>query len=178
MNRKAPKTPSNLLITGPPGIGKTTLINALADALKTRHPIGFYTTEIREQGVRKGFELVGLDGQRGLLAHIDIDSPHRVGKYRVDVTAFDEFLDSLELNRPDGRLIIIDEIGKMECLSPRFKERLLELLDSEKRVIATIALKGGGFIEQITNRDDVTLFEITRRNRADLVAEILDRLKH
>ena len=57
----------NILITGLPGIGKTTLIRRLYEELKDTHPVGFYTGEIRENGVRKGFELISLDGRRGLL---------------------------------------------------------------------------------------------------------------
>jgi Cdc6-like AAA superfamily ATPase len=53
----------NLLITGLPGVGKTTLIRKLSEELKDLHPAGFYTQEIREEGVRKGFELISLDGE-------------------------------------------------------------------------------------------------------------------
>jgi len=79
----------NLLITGLPGVGKTTLIKKLSEALKGFHPIGFYTEEIREEGVRGGFELIDLDGRRGLLSHRDIRSPYKVGQYRVDIKGFE-----------------------------------------------------------------------------------------
>ena len=59
----------NFLITGLPGVGKTTLIKKLSEKLKHLHPAGFYTEEIREAGQRKGFELISLDGKRGLLSH-------------------------------------------------------------------------------------------------------------
>ncbi len=75
----------NILITGIPGVGKTTLIKKLADALKNFHPAGFYTEEIREDGIRKGFALIGCDGRREVLSHTDIKSPYRVGKYKVDL---------------------------------------------------------------------------------------------
>ena len=163
----------NTLITGLPGIGKTTLIKKIFEALKNLHPAGFYTEEIREEGIRKGFELIRLDGKRGLLSHTDIKSPYRVGKYRVDIKGFEDFLDSIQFLNPNTHLIIIDEIGKMECLSDQFKELLKELLDSEKRVIATIALKGSGLIEEIKKRQDIKLFEITKSNRDALLSDIL-----
>jgi len=167
----------NILITGLPGIGKTTLIQELAEELKDSHPVGFYTSEIRERGTRKGFELVSLDGRRGVLSHVDMKSRQRVGRYGVDVRGFEVFLATLSFLDPSTGLIIIDEIGKMECFSDKFRKLLKELLDSEKGVIATIAITGGEFISEIKARDDVRLFEITQRNRDSLLGEILQTLK-
>jgi nucleoside-triphosphatase len=163
----------NILITGFPGIGKTTLIRKISDALKHIHPVGFYTAEIREGGIRKGFELTSLDGRKSLLSHIDIESPYRVSKYGVDVEGFEDFLDSILFLDPATRLIIIDEIGKMECFSDQFRRLLKDILDSEKTVIATIALKGRGIIAEIKKRPDITLFEITQMNRETLLQNIL-----
>jgi nucleoside-triphosphatase len=167
----------NILITGLPGVGKTTLVKKLVEGLKQFHPVGFYTEEIREEGTRKGFELISLDGRRGLLSHTDIQGPHRVGKYKVDVKGFEAFLGSIPLLTPSTRLVIIDEIGKMECFSERFKECLIECLNSEKWVLATIALKGSGFMEEVKRRHDIKLFEITQRNRDSLLLDILDEVK-
>ena len=166
-------TRKNILITGTPGVGKTTLIKRLAESLESLHPAGFYTQEIREAGVRKGFELATFDGRKGVLSHVDIDSPLRVGKYRVDVAGFEGFLDAIDFLNPATGVIIVDEIGKMECLSEKFQNLLKQVLDSDKLVIATIALKGGGIIADTKRRRDVTLFEITRRNRDSLLSEIL-----
>ena len=163
----------NLLVTGLPGVGKTTLIRKLAEALKGLHPVGFYTEEIREGDERKGFELVSLEGIRRLLSHKEIESSFRVGQYRVDIESFEDFLSSISFFNPLTRLIIIDEIGKMECLSGQFKKLLQEILDSEKWVIATIALKGSGPIDKVKKRQDVKLFEITQKNRDALFLEIL-----
>jgi nucleoside-triphosphatase len=167
----------NILITGLPGVGKTTLIKNIVEALKDLRPVGFYTAEIREGGIRKGFELIRLDGRKGLLSHTDIKSPYRVGKYRVDIKGFEDFLDSIQFLNPNTHLIIVDEIGKMECLSDRFEKLLKELLDSEKWVIATIALKGSGLIEEIKKRQDIKLFEITKSNRDSLLLEILKEIE-
>lgn len=163
----------NILLTGLPGVGKTTLIKKVSEQLGDSHPVGFYTAEIREKGVRKGFELVCFDGRRGILSHTDIKGPHRVGKYGVDIKGFEDFLGSIPFLDPLTNLIIFDEIGKMECLSHKFRLFIKEILDSEKPVIATIALKGGGIIEEIKKRDDVRLIEITQSNRDSLMSEVL-----
>jgi nucleoside-triphosphatase len=164
----------NLLIIGLPGVGKTTLITKLSEALKHLHPVGFYTEEIREGGVRKGFELISLEGKKALLSHKEIRSPYQVGHYKVDIQNFEDFLISISFFKPSTRLIIIDEIGKMECLSDQFKKLLNEILDSEKWVIATIALKGSGLIAAVKEREDIKLFEITKKNRDSLLKEISD----
>jgi nucleoside-triphosphatase len=166
----------NILITGLPGVGKTTLIKKVSEKLRDIHPVGFYTAEIRGRGVRKGFELVSFDGRRGILSHTDIKGPHRVGKYAVDIKGFEDFLECIPFLNPVTNLIIIDEIGKMECLSLKFRLLIEKILDSEKQVIATIALKGNGLIEEIKKRDDIRLIEITQSNRESLVSEVLKLL--
>jgi len=171
------QTKKNILITGLPAIGKTTLIKRLFKELRDLNPVGFYTEEIREKGTRKGFELIGLDGRKGLLSHTDIKSPLSVGKYRVDIKGFEDFLDSIPFLNSTTRLIIIDEIGKMECLSGKFNRLLKGILDSEKLVVATIALKGGRLIADIKKRGDIKLFEITHGNRDFLLLEILKEIK-
>jgi nucleoside-triphosphatase len=167
---------NNLLITGYPGVGKTTLIRHLADRLETRHPIGFYTQEIRESGVRRGFVWVDLGGRRGVLARVGLRSPYRVGRYGVDVNGFEAYLASLELEPGRPGVTIIDEIGKMECLSPRFRVLLSEALEAPRLLIATIARKGSGFIESIKRRNDVELFTLGLDNRDCLAETLLRRL--
>jgi nucleoside-triphosphatase len=163
----------NLLITGPPGIGKTTLVKKLSEKFPHSHSAGFYTEEIREKGVRKGFSLMSLHGAKSILSHVDTKSPYRVGKYGVDVTNFEKFLDAIPFLDPDTDLIILDEIGKMECFSRKFKKLIVQLLDSRKSVIATIALSGEGFIEAVKRRDDLKLFMLTQNNRDSIISEIL-----
>jgi nucleoside-triphosphatase len=166
----------NILITGRPGIGKTTLIQKLAGRLRDRRPRGFYTEEIRQAGVRKGFRLVDLEDGRLILAHVDFASRQRVGKYGVDVQSFDDYLRIRDFAGSAGRLVIIDEIGKMECFSELFVRMIVDILDSDKTIIATIAEKGGGVIQQVRNRDDVHLIKIDTGNRDSMVDLIVHML--
>lgn len=162
----------NFLVTGAPGVGKTTFVHTLCKQLASFNPEGFYTEEIREGGVRKGFALVSLDGKKSVLSHLSVKSSRRVGKYGVDVKSFETFLDSLHLKGTGGSLIVVDEIGKMECFSAAFISLVRELLDGTGVVVATVAFKGPEFISEVKRRGDVVIYEVTERNR-DSLAERL-----
>lgn len=170
----------HVLMTGKPGVGKTTLIRELAQRLARYDPVGFYTQEIREHGNRQGFRLVSLDGCCGMLSHVRQRGPYRVGRYGVDIAGFEKFLTELDLCHSPSRLVIVDEIGRMECLSTQFVTAMRKLLDSPRVVVATIAFKGEGFIRQVKDRPDTRLIAVTLENRnhlADiLMAEVLGQL--
>jgi nucleoside-triphosphatase len=159
------RTAHVLLLTGAPGVGKTTVIRRAAERLAGRQLGGFYTEEIRVSGQRQGFRFVGFDGSERVLAHVDIRGGPRVSKYGVDLAAVDAVADTLLAPRPDVVVYLVDEIGKMECLSPHFVEAMRRLLDSGAIVIATVAIKGGGFIAEVKRRSAVVLWEVTHANR-------------
>jgi nucleoside-triphosphatase len=165
--------PHILLITGTPGVGKTTVLRKVAERLGATRLCGFYTEELREQGIRRGFHLVGFDGSQGVIAHVDIPHQQRVGKYGVDVAALDRLAATTLSLHDDCTVYLVDEIGKMECLSPGFVAAMGTLLDSHRPLVATIGLKGGGFMTEVKQRADVELLEVTHANRDSLPAEIL-----
>jgi nucleoside-triphosphatase THEP1 len=82
-----------------------------------------------------------FDGTERVIAHIDFPKMHRVGKYGVDVGAIDEATELLA-DDPAVQVYLVDEIGKMECLSERFVAAMRTLLIGPKPVVATIALRG------------------------------------
>jgi nucleoside-triphosphatase len=167
----------HLLITGAPGSGKTTLVMRIIERLRGFRIAGFYTEEIRTAGTRKGFEIADIGGSRTLLAHVDISGGPTVGKYGVDVAGFEAYLERRFFLSPERDLIVIDEIGRMECLSPKFTGLITDLLDAPVRVAATIALQGAGIIDRIKKRPDVSLYTITRANRDDLVDAVEAELR-
>jgi nucleoside-triphosphatase len=152
-----------LLLTGVPGIGKTTVIRRVAERLKGRRLGGFYTEEIREGGERRGFRLVGFDRTERVIAHVDFSKARRVGKYGVDVGAIDEATELLA-DDPAVQVYLVDEIGKMECLSERFVAAMQTLLIGPKPVVATIALRGGGFIAEAKRAAGAVIWEVTHAN--------------
>ncbi|KAE8010738.1 hypothetical protein FH972_007077 [Carpinus fangiana] len=137
------------LVTGPPGVGKTTLIMRVIEALKASNPSlkvqGFYSHEVRQGSERVGFEVVTLDGRRGRLASTTISSPEsfrwpNVGKYKVDITSFESLaLPELQV-REDTDLFIIDEIGKMEMYSSSFFPAVLKVLESSIPILASVPI--------------------------------------
>jgi nucleoside-triphosphatase len=164
-------------MTGLPGVGKTTVITQLSHALTDYHPDGFFTREIRENGIRKGFELVTLDEHHQLLSHVTLPGRFRVGRYGVDLAGFEKLLETIDLRHSPSRVVILDEIGKMECLSRRFIQEVEALLDSSKMVIATVALKGGGFPAKVKSRPDCQMVNVTLQNRSTLAGTLVPEIK-
>lgn len=163
---------NNILITGLPGVGKTTLIKRLCEIFKEFNPAGFYTSEIRENGFRTGFETVNLNGDSKIFAHTDLKSRNVVGKYKIDVKGFEKFLDTIFSKEKKTGLYFIDEIAKMECKSKKFSRLILELLKSDKLVVASIAESGTGLIADIKKRNDIKIVELTPHNQDLVVKEL------
>lgn len=162
----------NLLITGHPGVGKTTLILKVLRGLQ-RDADGFYTRELREKGRRVGFELVTLQGERGILAHTNVRSPFRVGKYGVEMMALEKLgVNAITHAIRSRSLVVIDEIGRMEIYSTAFRKSVVEALDSPAPLLATIGPQPIRFLKQIKSRVDVELIEVTVDNRDALVTRI------
>ncbi|MEW6686273.1 MAG: nucleoside-triphosphatase [Candidatus Edwardsbacteria bacterium] len=161
----------NILITGKPRCGKTTLIKELIGLLD--HTCGFYTEEIREKGKRVGFLLRTMNDKETMFAHIDFKSPFRVSKYGVDVVGFEKIaMSELKKGIERGSIIVIDEIGKMELFSRSFKEAVLSSL-STGRVLGTISFKGDDFIQKVKERKDIKLYLLTPDRYEEIKEEII-----
>ncbi len=165
-------SPKNILITGRPGIGKTSFILKLAEQLGTEKTGGFFTREIRKAGLREGFSISTFDRFEKILAHQRLTSTIRVSKYGVDLDALDSVMDHLIHSYSSPAIWLIDEIGKMESFSKKFRDFIEQILDEEKPVIATIALRAGGWIENIKMRPDVRVIEMTQSNRNSLLNQV------
>jgi nucleoside-triphosphatase len=154
-----------LLLTGVPGAGKTTVLRRAKELVAGRTVRGFLTIEIRDaRGERLGFNIETLDGRTARLASVALRSPHRVGRYGVDIATLEAVaVPTLALD--ERAIYLIDEIGKMECLSRAFVDAVVRLLDSSRPMVATVAQRGTGFIGEVKRHPRAELWEVTRENR-------------
>jgi nucleoside-triphosphatase THEP1 len=161
---------SKFLVSGVPGCGKTTLMEKLI-AESEMTACGFVTREIREDGRRVGFMILGLSGREETLAHVSVESGYRVGKYRVDVAALERTIES-EFSNDRSELVVIDEIGKMELFSQQFQSLINRLWRSDRPVVATIMSAPNAFCDRIKADMNSVVFELKRDNRDDVYTRL------
>ena len=162
-----------ILVTGPPGIGKTSILRRTVKKLKNKkyEVGGMICREVREGGVRVGFEIMDLStGTRGWLAHVNQPTGPRIGKYHVNLTDLDvigvgAILDALQ----NADILAIDEIGPMEISSTAFSNALVRAVESSKPMLGTIhyGLRDS-LVNNIKKRDDTEILKVTYKNRESL----------
>jgi len=164
-------------LTGRPGVGKTTVLLRIVEKLRKEglKVGGLISREVREDGSRVGFKIIDLDdGREGWLAHVRQTVGPRVGKYRVCM----KDLESVGVNAilkaiREADIIVIDEVGPMELFSQPFRKALAKSLKSEKTILGTIHYRvRAPIINEINEREDVTIIEVTRKNREELSEKI------
>lgn len=139
---------------------------------------GFYTEEIRPRAVREGFRLVTLAGETAILAHVSIHSPYRVGKYGVDVDGLERVgVPALHKAVQQCDLIVIDEIGKMELFSAKFREAVSQIIGSRQRILGTIMLNPDPWADAIKRQPRVNLITVSRDNYHQVLERLLRWLK-
>ena len=162
-----------ILITGRPGVGKTTLIMNVVNEFDKDNLCGFYTRELREGRVRVGFGIITLDGREGILARKGVKNVPMVGSYSVFVDDIERLMiPEIERALRDRKVLIIDEIGSMELKSAKFRKILNNVFNSDINLIATIKLKRDNFVENLMSKEDIKTYVLTEENRCKLFYEI------
>jgi nucleoside-triphosphatase len=172
-----PERPLLVLVEGRPAIGKTTAVRRLAALLRQAGaPLaGFVTEELRERGRRVGFAVETFEGAHAVLAHVGLSGPPRVGRYGVDLPAFERLALPALASAPAG-VVLIDELGKMELASEAFRMAVSQLLERPVAVVATVHLARHPFTDALKSRPAVELVRVTARNRDELPARLAARL--
>jgi nucleoside-triphosphatase len=172
----------NLLVTGPPRSGKTTVIQRVQEHLEDHGYVagGIYCPDLRSDGDRVGFEIVDvMTGDARGMAHVDREDGPQVGKYRVNVAAVDAVCAAAFPRAfDDAEFLVVDEIAPMEVYSDEFVQQVRRALDADLPLVAAIHYHStAGFIGEVKNRDGTEVFEVTETNRDELPTTITERLQ-
>ncbi|UCE57868.1 MAG: NTPase [Candidatus Bathyarchaeota archaeon] len=170
-----------VLVTGPPGVGKTSvLLRSVNELRKRTYRIGgMISHDVREGGIRVGFEIMDFStGQRGWLAHINQPKGPKISKYRVNLIDLDaigvnSILDAIR----NADIIVIDDIGPMELFSSAFREAVEQAVESNKPILGTIHFEPrNSFVKRLKKRKDVEILEVTHENRETLHNLIVEKV--
>jgi len=172
-----------ILLTGRPGVGKTTVLVETIRELEARglRVGGMISREVRDGGVRVGFEISDLaSGRKGWLAHVAQQEGPQIGKYRVNLKDLVEIgVNAIYWAASDSTIsvIAIDEVGPMELCSEDFRNAVKKAVEAEKPLIGTIHYKARStLIDDIRSRSDVKIIEITHDNRSYVKGAVLNEL--
>lgn len=162
------------LLTGEPGSGKSTALSRILFGVKSKGFTvgGILTREIRSQGERKGFRIVNLATEETevLASAAGITGP-KIGKYRISLNSLAGIaVNALEYAKEHSDLIVCDEVGPMELLSPEFRRAVHSaILESSKPSICVVHKRyTDPLIEELRSSPEAAEEELTFENR-DLV---------
>jgi len=172
-----------ILLTGRPGVGKTTLLIETIKELEGRglKVGGMVSQEVRSGNARVGFEIIDLvSRQKGWLAHVEQPVGPQIGKYRVNLRDLVEIgVSAINRAAADSTIsvIAVDELGPMELCSEEFKAAVEKAIEVGKPLIGTIHYKARStLIDQIRSNPDIRILEITLDNRSYIKTTILNEL--
>lgn len=168
------------LITGIPGVGKTTLVSKIVMELRKKGVSvgGIYSTERRKDKMRTGFIITDLlTGFQRELASITGEGP-RIGKYKINLKNLAEFAaPAVENALNNSDIIVIDEVGPMELMSPEFRRAIKKVSESSKPAIIVVHLTmKDPLIDELKERNDAIYYEVTPQNRDKLPSTIVEEL--
>jgi nucleoside-triphosphatase len=134
------------------------------------------TEELRESGRRIGFTVETFAGERATLAHVRFSGPPRVGRYGVDLEAFERLALPALLGAQDAAVVVIDELGKMELASDAFRDAISTVFEGRVPTLATIHVARHPFTDALKGERTVETVRVNQRNRDALPEQLTARL--
>jgi nucleoside-triphosphatase len=163
----------NIFVTGNPRSGKSTLIQRLLEKISDKNVSGFITPEIRVDDARQGFKIIDLASkEEEILASLNIKHGPSVSRYRVNVEGIDAIMDKFLESYDSSECVIIDEIGMMEFYSKKFRETVRMVLNSDKKVVATLSKR---FVKKY--KDKGQIYTLTRENFDEVWDKVFRQIK-
>jgi nucleoside-triphosphatase len=165
-----------ILLSGEPRVGKTTALKKIIQMVGECNCIGFYTEEVRDEFDRVGFDCVSIDGKRQRIADVNFHSVVRMGRYGIDIKAFEDFA-LRSISNSTSKIIIIDEIGPIQFLSSKFKQQINNILTGQNLIIGTIFNNKHPDIDKIKKIPEIKVYTMTSENRNTILESVFHEIR-
>jgi len=174
----------NIFVTGPAGIGKTSLILNVIKELPRHLIAGFYTVDAisAETGEKIGLDVVTFSGTRAPLSRNKRGCGPKIGKQYFAQEDFESAV-LPELTQREGvKLHVIDEVGRLPLSSENFCNAVLMLLASPRAaVFGSLPTPRHGhpvpLVDAIKQRQDTAVMTVTKANRDGTAQQLAIILK-
>ena len=152
----------HLFLTGPKGVGKSTLIRSLL-AEESGSLGGFFT--VKHEG---GVYLLPAAQERAFTSE---NLLFRCGQ-GGDPRRFDDLGCAALADTAGCRLLVMDELGPHEAEAARFQAAVFRTLDGDIPIIGVLQQAESEFLDRIARHPQVTVLTVSVANRDALAAEL------
>ena len=167
-----------MLLSADPRVGKTKLIQELLSGEYSEEDVYFAISEgVYDAGKRVGFTARTSSSSNprtfATLRPGVHEMPGDIAKYDLRSELWDQIAKEIESARASHKVIVVDEVGKMQLQNPAFRE-ILEtiMLDPLTTLFATIPADHhtDAFIDRLVQNPRATRIHLSRDNEKDTLA--------